>query len=291
MKEVDVSAEVSLFARRSASHGEGPFWDSRRERLLHVDMLAGTVVDLADPDEPVRHPVGSVAAVIRHRASGGFILALEHGFAFADDDLRVVEHLASIIDDAGIRLNEGGCDPQGRFYCGSMAYDETPGAASVYRLDGDGSVATVLDGVSVSNGLQWSADGETAFYNDSPTGRVDAFDFDAGSGTFGDRRPFVTVPDSEGSPDGMAIDAEGGIWIALFGGGRVHRYDPDGSLSEVIELPVSQVTACCFGGSDLRTLFITTSNDGLDPDAEPEAGSVYCVDAGVTGAVPHAFAG
>lgn len=288
---MDVTAEVSLFALRSAGHGEGPFWDSRRERLLHVDMHAGVVVDLADPEAPVRHEVGSVAAVIRHRAEGGFVLAVEHGFVLANDDLEIVDELPPILDDPGMRFNEGGCDPQGRFYCGSMAYEATPGAGTLYRMDPDRSVSIVLEGTTVSNGLQWSADGTRAFYNDTSTGRVDVFDFDQEAGTFHGRRPFAVIPESQGQPDGMAIDADGGLWIALWGGGGVHRYDPDGSLSEVLRLPVSQVTACTFGGADLKTLFITTSNESLEPGTEPEAGSVYCVEVDVAGAPPHAFAG
>jgi sugar lactone lactonase YvrE len=187
-------------------------------------------------------------------------------------------------------MNDGGCDPQGRFYCGTMAYDETTGAGSLYRLDPDRGVTVVLTDVTISNGLQWTAAGDTALYVDTPTGRVDSFDFDGGSGTFANRRPFVSIS-GPGQPDGMAIDEEDGIWVALWGGRAVHRYDANGHLDLVVELPVSQVTACTFGGPDRRSLFITTSRDGVEPDDQPEAGSVFRFETDVRGAVPHAYAG
>lgn len=272
-----------------AFHGEGPFWDAAQQRLLLVDMLAGDVVSL-DDDVVNRHRIGAVAAVIRARAAGGYIAAVERGFALLDDSLAVRELLPDVFDDSSIRMNDGGCDPQGRFYCGTMAYAETPGAGTLYRLDAERRVGTVLEAVTISNGLQWSADGSRVFYNDTPTGRVDVFDFDGATGDFSGRRPFVTL--AEGlHPDGMAIDAEDGIWIALWGGSAVHRYDSSGALSEVVELPVSHVTACAFGGADRSTLYITTSRLGLEPDAELQAGSVFTARVGATGAPAFEYAG
>jgi sugar lactone lactonase YvrE len=148
----------------------------------------------------------------------------------------------------------------------------------------------VLEGVTISNGLQWSADGSRVFYNDTPTGRIDVFDFDGDTGRFSARRPFVAL--GEGlNPDGMAIDTEDGVWIALWGGSAVHRYDSSGRLSEVIDLPVSHVTACAFGGAGRSTLYITTSRLGLEAGAEPEAGAVFTARTGITGARPFAWAG
>jgi sugar lactone lactonase YvrE len=276
---------------RCTYHGEGPFWDPRVDRLLFVDMLAGAVLewDLAGPIR--RHPVGRVAAVIRARARGGYVLALEQGFALAGDGLDVVETLAPVLTDERLRLNEGGCDPQGRFYCGSMAYAETPGHGTLYRLSPDRSVDIVLTGVGISNGLQWSRDGATAFYVDSLTGRVDAFDFDGETGAFSNRRPFVTIDGAAGFPDGTAIDEDDGLWVALWNGGAVHRYDARGRLTEVIELPVPKVTACAFGGADRTTLYITTSRKDMSADEFPQAGALFSVQAGIRGAPQHAFAG
>lgn len=272
-------------------HGEGPFWDSRAARLLFVDMLAGDVMEWDTVGPVRRHPVGTVAAVVRARSRGGYVVAVERGFAFASDDLGVVELLPEVFADESIRMNEGGCDPQGRFYCGSMAYAETPYAGTLYRLNKDRSVEQVLAGVSISNGLQWSADGSTVFYSDTGTGRIDAFDFDADTGAFSGRRPFVEIDGEKGAPDGVAIDVEDGLWVALWGGGAVHRYDARGRLSEVVELPVPKVTACAFGGRDGRTLYITTSRKDLPSGEQPQAGAVFCVDTGVSGAAQHAFGG
>jgi sugar lactone lactonase YvrE len=272
-------------------HGEGPFWDSRSGKLLFVDMLAGVVVEW-DMSGPVkRHVVGDVAAVVRARARGGYVLAVERGFALADDDLGVVETLPTVFADETVRMNDGGCDPQGRFYCGSMAYAETPGAGTLYRLDPDLAVEQVLTGVTISNGLQWSRDGSSAFYSDTATGRVDVFDFDGSTGTFSDRRPFAAIDPANGAPDGLAIDEEDGVWVALWGGSAVRRFDSRGRLSEVVELPVPKVTACTFGGPDGRTLYITTSRLGMAEEEFPAAGALFSVTAGVRGAAPHAFSG
>jgi sugar lactone lactonase YvrE len=272
-------------------HGEGPLWDADAGRLLFVDMLAGVVAewDLSGPIR--RHVVGDVAAAIRSRAAGGYVLALERGFAFASDDLEVVTPLPPQFADTTMRMNDGGCDPQGRFYCGSMAYAMTPGAGTLYRLDTDLSVEPALVGSTISNGLQWSRDGSTAFYSDTGTGRVDAFDFDGDTGTFSRRRTFVDLDGMPGAPDGLAIDEDDGLWVALWGGGAVHRYDARGVLTEVVELPVPKVTACAFGGHDGRTLFVTTSREGLSVDEYPEAGALFSVAAGVRGAGQHTFDG
>lgn len=275
-------------------HGEGPYWDRVGERMLVVDMLAGAVVDLSSLESPARYDVGSpVAAVIRRRTDGGFIVATEHGFSLFDERFAVERRLPDVLDDPAIRLNEGGCDPQGRFYIGGMAYDETPGAACVYRLEADGTVTVALPGVTISNGLQWSLDGSLAYYIDTPTRRIDVFDFDGSDGSFHGRRPLVEFGDDvAGSPDGMTIDAEGGLWVALWGGGAVRRYDSAGALTEVVDAPgVSHTSAAAFGGPDLDTLYITSSRQHLADDAEPQAGAVFAVRPGVRGAALSDYAG
>ncbi len=283
---------ATQFSDVVAFHGEGPFWDEGRRRLLVVDMLAGAVLEFGDGARAVRHGFGGIAAVIRRRERGGFVLAVEHGIRFLDDDLRSDGDVHLVFDDPGVRMNEGGCDPRGRLFLGSMAYDVAEGAATLYRIDADGSVSTALDGVTISNGIQWRADGREAYYVDTATQEVSAFAFDPGTGALSDRRTLVAVPEGQGFPDGMAIDAEGGLWVALHGGSAVRRFDSDGRLTEVVELPVRGVTACAFGGADLTTLFITTSRESLgDVDAEPEAGAVFAVGPGVRGVTPHAYAG
>lgn len=272
-------------------HGEGPvWWPSGRLRM--VDMLHGAILTI-DGDRVERTPVGSkIAAVVRPRVGGGAVVATESGIALAAaDDLSDLAEAVRLFDDPGLRNNEGGCDPQGRFYVGGMAYERTKHAATVYRWDGPGSdpVAVITD-VTTSNGLAWSPDGSRAYYNDTDTGAVAVFDYDPATG-LANRRTLVEIPNETGRPDGLCVDAEGGIWVALNKGFAVHRYAPDGALSEVVEVPVRQVTACTFGGDALDRLFITTSRENLDDDEEPAAGSVYVADPGVSGLPAAPFAG
>ncbi|WP_026549984.1 SMP-30/gluconolactonase/LRE family protein [Arthrobacter sp. Br18] len=273
-------------------HGEGPYWDSRIGSLLCVDMLEGDVLVHARDGKLTRHSVDpAVAAVVRGRDSGGYVVGVEKGFVFADSSFSRIDTGPVAFTDPSVRMNDGGCDPRGRFLCGSMGWEGQFGAGTLYSLAPDHSVSTVLSSVSTSNGLHWNAAGDTAFYSDTPTQRIDALDYDLETGTFSGRRTFALVDPALGAPDGMAIDSDGGIWTALYGGSAVVRYDADGRLSERIDVPASQVTACAFGGEDLRTLFITTSRQGLADGEEPLAGALFSVAAGVTGAPLPLFAG
>lgn len=285
-------ARAEQVTERCTVHGEGSFWDAEGDRLLFVDMLEGAVMSWRPGGRPERHPVGEVAAVVRRRASGGFVVAVERGFRLLDESLEPVGAPIVAFDDPALRMNEGGVDPQGRLYVGSMAYDAATGAGTVYRLDPDRSVRPVLTGVSISNGLQWLADGDAVYYTDTPTGRIDRMDFEPAGGAFGERRPFAELPEEAGRPDGSAIDVEDGLWTAVWGGHAVRRYDAAGRHTAVVELPVRDVTSCAFGGPDGTTLFITTSRDGWgDEHAEPEAGAVFAVETGVRGAPLHVWAG
>jgi sugar lactone lactonase YvrE len=279
MKPEQITASVTY-------HGEGPVWSERWGGLRWVDMLAGDVLSLADDGTVGRQHVGEVAAAVRPRRGGGAVIGVQRGFALQEPD-DTVTTLPELWSDTNVRMNEGACDPDGRFYCGSMAYDKTPGAAALYRLDPDGSVSTILEGVTVSNGLDWSPDGTRAYYNDTDTHRVDVFDYSRDSGLTG-RRAFVGV---DGRPDGLTVDAEGGVWTALSDSGVVQRYTPEGHLDAVVELPVTKVTACTFGGARLDELFITTSREGLDPGDEPQAGSLFRVVPGVRGRPTREFGG
>jgi sugar lactone lactonase YvrE len=269
-----------------AFHGEGPVWSERWGGLRWVDMLAGDVLSLGENGPIGRRHVGDIAAAIRPRSRGGAVIGVERGFALEDAD-GTIEHLDQLWSDEGVRMNEGGCDPDGRFYCGSMAYDQAPGAASLYRLDPDRSVHVVLDGVTVSNGLEWSPNGTLAYYNDTATLTITVFDYDRESGlTAG--RPFADV--SPNRPDGLTVDSDGGVWVALSNGGAVRRYTPDGVLDEVVELPTKKVTACTFGAPDLDQLFITTSREGIDPD-DAVAGSLFRAEVDARGLPVREFAG
>jgi sugar lactone lactonase YvrE len=270
-----------------AYHGEGPVWSERWGGLRWVDMLAGDVLSLGGDGAIRRRHVGTVAAAIRPRCGGGAVIGVERGFALEEPD-GTLTHLDDLWTDGRMRMNEGACDPDGRFYCGSMANDKRPGGGALYRLDPDRSIRVVLDSVTISNGLDWSPDGALAYYNDTETYRVDVFDYDRDAGLTR-RRPFVETGDRR--PDGLTVDAEGGVWVALSNGGSVRRYTPDGALDEVVELPVTKVTACTFGGAELDELFITTSREGLGPGDEPAAGSLFRAAAGVAGLPVREFAG
>ncbi|HET6824786.1 MAG TPA: SMP-30/gluconolactonase/LRE family protein [Amnibacterium sp.] len=272
-------------------HGEGPVWDAVRNVLVIVDMERGALVEVTQEGRTTRHELGGVAAALRPRVGGGYVLAVARGFQLLTADFAPGGDVVTAFADEGLRMNDGGCDPQGRFYCGSMAYDEKAGAGTLYRFDPDRSVHPVLADLTIPNGLQWTADGRTVLHVDTPTDRIDAHDFDPDMGTFSNRRPFVAIPDGAGHPDGMAIDEDDGVWIALWGGSAVHHYSADGRLADVIEVNAKDVTACAFGGDDRSTLYITTSRrDRGDADG-PQAGAVFAVPTGVRGAALHPFAG
>jgi sugar lactone lactonase YvrE len=285
-----MSAGVERFSEPVAWHGEGPVWAAEWPGLRFVDMVAGDVVCL-DGDGALldRLHVGTVAGAFRPRRTGGMVVAVERGFALVDGDARI-ETLPELWEDPAVRMNEGATDPQGRFYCGSMAYDMTPGAGRLYRLDPRGEVSVVVPSVTCSNGLAWSPDQQTAYYVDSMTYRIDAFDYDRAAGLT-DRRPFVTIPEDQGLPDGLTVDREGGIWLAFYGGSAVRRYGPDGRLEGKLDLPVTQVTACTFGGPALDELYITTSRMEVAEGDQPDAGSVFRARPSVAGLPTTPFAG
>lgn len=271
-----------------AYHGEGPVWSPRWGGLRWLDMLAGDILALATDGPVTRRHVGAIVAAVRPRRLGGAVIGVERGFVLENPD-GTVTSLADVWSGREVRMNEGGCDPDGRFYCGSMAYDQEPGAARLYRLDPDRTVHVVLPEVTVSNGLEWTPDGSRAYYNDTATQQISVFDYDMCSGLH-NRRTFAEIPHG-GRPDGLTVDSEGAVWTAIYNGGAVHRYRPDGVLDGVIELPAKHVTACTFGGERLDQLFITTSREGLSENEDPLAGSLFRASPGVVGLPVREFAG
>jgi sugar lactone lactonase YvrE len=285
--------DVDVLAEAGAQLGEGALWDVRTERIAWVDIL-GRRIHQTDPADgatesfEVALDVGTIAP----RTAGGFVAALQDGFWVVGDG--PTRKIAGVPEARpGLRFNDGKCDPGGRFWAGTMAYDEAAGAACLYRLDPTGEVSRVLDDVTISNGMAWSDDRSTMFYIDTPTRRIDAFTYDVDTGSITDRRAVVQIPPDLGSPDGMTIDAEGGLWVALWGGSAVHRY-VDGRLDQVFPLPVSQPTSCAFGGPDLDQLFVTSAWAGLSVEerrTQPLAGSLFRLRPGVRGVLPFTYAG
>jgi sugar lactone lactonase YvrE len=287
--------EPEILVRHDAHVGEGPMWDPRIGRVLWVDIPNNTVfvTDPADGSTVERRLPLSVGVVLP-RASGGYVAALQDGF-YALPDEGEPELIAPVAaGDPRTRLNDGETDPQGRLWAGSMGWHAEPELGSLYRLDPDGTVTRVVEDVTISNGLGWSPDGTTMYYVDTPTLRVDRFDFDPASGDISNRREFVTIREGGGRPDGLTVDSEGAVWVATWPGYGVHRYLPDGTLDAIIPLPVSNVSSCEFGGPDLLDLYITTAWELLSEEehaAQPLAGSLFRTRVEVPGKPRVPFAG
>jgi sugar lactone lactonase YvrE len=279
--------QASLLLDAQATLGEAPQWDAVAGGLVWVDILAGTVslvsaagIDLAS------FALGRAVGSAMPAEGGGWLLADETGFSRLLPDGRVTAYLDVFADRPELRFNDAKCDPRGRAWAGTVAREMPPGTGTLYRLD-PGPVATpVLEGLTVSNGLGWSPDGGTMWFADSADRFVRGFDYDQASGAMGACRRAIELRETSGKADGLCVDDDGGIWVAIWGGGAVHRYLPDGRLETVVRVPARQVTSCAFGGDGAATLFITTARVGLTADElqlEPHAGGLFVVDPGTTG--------
>ncbi len=290
--------QVTAWSPEPGLLSEGPRWHEERQELLWVDILGrrfhrATLTPGGRPDQirtmTLDRHVGAVAPV----AVGGYVLAAGQGFVYVDDAGSVRELAQPEAGHVNVRMNDGACDRQGRFWAGTMAYDESPGAGTLYRLELDGSCSTVLTGLTISNGLGWSPDGQTMYLSDSGTGSVDAFDFDGVTGAISGRRTLVQIDQPGMAPDGLTVDDQGDLWVGIYGGRAVHHYRADGSLRATVQIPAAQATSCAFGGGDRRTLFVTTGRERLDEAAlerQPDAGRVFSVtglDARGPGCAPY----
>jgi sugar lactone lactonase YvrE len=270
----------------AAELGEGPCWDPESQSLYWVDIPASRVHRLSASGVHSSWDVGYPAGAVVPRASGGLVVAAGNAFLSLDPLTGAVAELAVAPGLRDTRMNDGKCDRAGRFYAGTMAADESPGKGSFYRLDTQLNVTEVYTGIGISNGLGWSPDDRRMYYIDSLVYRVDVLDYDGATGRMGERRPFVALGSDDVVPDGMAVDAEGGIWVAVWGGGVIQRYDADGQLTGVVRVPAANVTSCAFGGPDLDTLYITTA-------AGPgrSAGALFTCASGVRGLPTFSFGG
>jgi sugar lactone lactonase YvrE len=289
--------------------GESPVWDAQRERLLWVDHAAGSIHEARSNEASVwretqRWDLGRPVAAAIPRRSGGLVVAAGTEILLFNEGSGESALFASLeVDPALIRLNDAKCDLNGRLWAGTLATDFSSRAA-LYRIDPDGAVTKTLENAGISNGMGWSPDGSKFYYIDSLTLTVAAFDFDAARGMISNRRTLITIRRGDGAANGMTVDHEGSLWVALTGGGEVRRYAPYGELLQRIGISTPGATSCAFGGHDGGELFIT-SRSGRMPevaltlgipeerieDNSPEAGALFVCRPGPTGAPATPFAG
>jgi sugar lactone lactonase YvrE len=276
-----------LFDAR-AKLGEGALWDSVRQRLLWVDIL-GHTANLFDPatGENRAYPAGAPVGTIVPTASGQALIALGRGVSRLNLDSGEITPFTAPLEPEGSRLNDGKCDPQGRLWVGGMGKD-----ARLHVVFPDGHAESRLEGVRISNGITWSRDGRTMHYIDTPTRRVQVFDFDPDTATISQRTTWPEV--TSGHPDGSTVDADGGVWVCFWDGWRVDRYDSEtGRVTDTIAVPAARVTSCAFGGPNLDTLYITTSrhpDNAPDADRQPHSGGIFTAKVGRLGLPAHRFA-
>ncbi len=292
------NAQATLVLDTQSVLGEGPLWDVADQRLWWVDIEAG-LVHCFDPHSGANetYEIGQRVGTVVRRDRGGLILAIENGIAAFDPATGQLDILCDPeADKPANRFNDGKCDPAGRLWVGTMnGHDESQPDGALYCLHTDGQIVRHFEGVTVSNGIVWTADATTMYYIDSPTRRVDAFDYEQASGRISNRRTAVEIPAGMGFPDGMAVDSADMIWVALWDGWGVARFDPlTGELLQRVDVPAAQVTACAFGGPRLDDLFITTSRRGIEDDAlakQPHAGGLFHFHSNVTGVCSPRYGG
>jgi sugar lactone lactonase YvrE len=270
--------------------GEGPVWDAKLRRICWIDILQGEIHEYSPGDNIFRTlSVNQMIGAIAICKNGNFLAALKNGFGFIDRHSGVLNMIANPEPHLpGNRFNDGKCDPEGRFWAGTMSHSDEHEAGSLYVLDKDLSITKKVERTTISNGMAWSPDQQTYYFIDTPTFTVVAFSFDKASGEISNRRIIIQISQHDGSPDGMTIDSEGMLWIAHWDGWQITQWNPEsGEKIHSIHLPVARVTSCTFGGDGLQDLYITTARTGLDEEQlknQPLAGSLFVIrNTGYTG--------
>ncbi|TDP88629.1 sugar lactone lactonase YvrE [Halanaerobium saccharolyticum] len=287
MKTINEKLELVLDAK--AQIAEGPFWDQEKQFLYWVDILEKTI-NLYNPAAAKNELIqlDKMIGALIPAENGKLLAALEDGLYLIDAKTSEQEFLVNPeSNNDQTRFNDGKCDRRGRFWVGTMDLEEKRELGTLYCLDQELNLVEKIKNVKISNGLAWSLDNKTMYYIDSPTKEVLAFDYDLETAEITNKRVIISFAEAEGVPDGMTIDAEGKLWIAHFGGGQVSRWNPNsGEKIDSVQLPVSNVTSCAFGGKNLDELYITTASVGLseeEKEAQPLAGGIFRYQAGVKG--------
>lgn len=291
-----VTITPELVHHTGAELGEGPFWWTPRGALVWVDLHAGVVHRLAiESGSHERWHVNQPVSAVVRRHGGGFLLALRDGIAEAETfgaTPRLVEPINP--GQPQLRCNDASCDSRGRLWVGTMADDCSPGEGAVYRYTQPGALKQMIAGATIANGTAWSPQDDTMYFIDSAHRSIDRFSWEPEEGAIGRRSVFIRTSDCPGIPDGMAVDADGCLWVAFFGGGAVRRFTPAGQLDTIVTLPVTQVTSCAFGGKSRDALFITTARRGLNPEQrreQPLAGDLFACPVSTPGMAVYSFGG
>jgi len=271
-----------LLLDAKATLGEGPAWDSKTQTLYWLDILGKRVYKNTEILAELDDLIGCLAP----RKNGNLLLGTRLGFADLNPATAQLTVLASLADPTTNRMNDGKCDPAGRFLAGTMDMNETDPNGALYSFDGK-QVTRLLDGITISNGLAWSVDHKTFYYIDTPTREVKAFDYDVATGQIANPRVAIYIPESLGWPDGMTSDTDGNLWIALWGRAQVTKWNPNtGKLLEQIPVPALQSSACVFGGKDMNELYVTSARVGMSEEnlkKYPLSGGLFKVETNITG--------
>ena len=287
--------EVIYIEGTTALLGEGSIWDHQREILYWID-IQGKQLHEYDPVNGTNTSwdLPSNIGTIVPESNNSVIVALKDGIYrkyISPDSIEFIAKPASLKEEE--RFNDGKCDPDGRLWVGAMRIRGKAGDSFLYKYDPRIGFSEMIDSVSISNGIIWSLDGKTMYYIDTPTRKIMQYDFDVKNGTINNGKTAVEIADSLGHPDGMTIDEEGKLWVGMWGGHAVCRFDPQtGRLIQRIEVPARNVTSCAFGGENLETLYITTASVGMNEEQKlkyPNAGGLFKVDPGVKGVEANFF--
>jgi sugar lactone lactonase YvrE len=279
-----------------ASLGESPIWSAADEALYWVDINQPSL-NRFDPagGRNTSWPMPASIGCCAMRRAGGFVVALRDGIWAVDRNGRVTDRIVDApYDRATHRFNDGRVDPQGRFFVGTINERHDGPSAKLYRLDPNGTLTTALEHMTISNGLAWSPDGRTMYHSDTPTRTVEAYDYDASTGTPHGKRVLARFQGEGERPDGGATDAEGAYWSAFYRGGKVVRIAPEGRVLAEYPVPAMCPTMCCFGGRDLRTLFVTSARQQREPaelERLPHTGGIFAMQVEVPGLPEAQFAG